>query len=733
MRQIVQSLRDGETQLVDVPCPQVRAGHVLIQTHKTLISAGTERMLQEFGKASLLGKARQQPEKVRQVLDKIRTDGLFTTLESVFDRLDEPIALGYCNVGHVLEVGLGVDGLEPGDRVLSNGSHAEVVSVPRNLCTRIPDAVGDDQAVFGVLGAIALQGIRLIQPTLGECVVVSGLGLVGLLAVELLQAHGVRVLGADFHPGRLKMAQEFGAEVVNLADGDLLGAAAKFSRGRGVDAVLITAATQSNEPIAQATQMCRKRGRIVLTGVCGMQMSRDQFFKKELTFQVSCSYGPGRYEPEYEERGQDYPAPYVRWTEQRNFEAVLDMLASQRITTTPLISHRFSIDEATKAYGIIGSKEPSLGVILEYGATPATSLRRSTIEYRSQAVASSRQHGASETPVVAFIGAGGFGSRVLMPAFQAAGARLKWVATRGGISGAHAARKFQIERATTVSDLLFRDSEVNTVVIATRHDTHADFVCQALAAGKHVFVEKPLAINAMQLDQIHSAYRAAGGDHGPRLMVGFNRRFAPHVQKMASLLKSVAEPKTLVLTVNAGAIPADHWTQHPAQGGGRIIGEGCHFIDLARFLCGHPITAVQAMQMGGRDAVAVRDDKMTITLGFADGSLATIHYFANGHRSFAKERVEVFCGGRVLQLDNFRRLTGYGWPSFNRLGSWKQDKGHKTEVAAFLDSIRTGAAAPIPWEQITEVTEASFDAVRVASPSATETDHEPVAWQLRAA
>ena len=378
MRQILQSLRDGETQLVDVPCPQVRAGCLLIQTRRTLISAGTERMLQEFGKAGWIGKARQQPDKVRQVLDKVRTDGLFATLDAVFDKLDEPIPLGYCNVGVVLEVGPGVIAFEPGDRVLSNGSHAEIVCVPQNLCARIPDHVSDDEAAFGVLGAIALQGIRLAQPTLGECFLVSGLGLIGLLTVQLLHAHGARVIGADFNSSRLVLARECGAETVDLAREPLDVRCRDFSRGRGMDGVLITAATKGNEPVHQAATVCRKRGRIVLTGVTGLQLSRDDFYKKELSFQVSCSYGPGRYDPQYEEQGRDYPAAYVRWTEQRNFEAVLDMLAARQLNVRPLISHRFPFDKATAAYELIGSPQPSLGVMLEYN-TAIDDLRATTI------------------------------------------------------------------------------------------------------------------------------------------------------------------------------------------------------------------------------------------------------------------------------------------------------------------------------------------------------------------
>jgi predicted dehydrogenase/threonine dehydrogenase-like Zn-dependent dehydrogenase len=721
MRQILQSLRDGETQLVDVPCPQVRAGCLLIQSRRTLISSGTERMLQEFGKAGWIGKARQQPDKVRQVLDKVRTDGLFATLDAVFDKLDEPIPLGYCHVGVVLEVGPGVTEFQPGDRVLSNGPHAEIVGVPQNLCARIPDSVADDEAVFGVLGAIALQGIRLAQPTLGECFLVSGLGLIGLLAVQLLQAHGARVIGADFQAGRLALARDCGAEAVDLAREDLAARCRDFSRSRGMDGVLITASAKSNEPLRQAAAVCRKRGRIVLTGVTGLQLSRDDFYTKELSFQVSCSYGPGRYDPQYEEQGQDYPAAYVRWTEQRNFEAVLDMLASRQLNVLPLISHRFPINRATAAYELIGGPQPSLGVLLDY-ETATDDLRATTIRFHESPIVAGTlrvpflgvRNGTRSVPAtIGFIGAGGFATRHLLPAFRAHNAQLKWIATRSGVSAVSAAKRFGIEHATSDVDQLLNDTAVNTVVIATRHDSHAALVCRALEAGKHVFVEKPLALNRAQL---HAIQEAAGPrPRGPILMVGFNRRFSPMVRKIADLLRTVSEPKTFVMTVNAGAIPAGHWTQDPRLGGGRIIGEACHFVDLLRHLAGQPIVQMQAMQLGGRTPGLVRDDKVTCTLQFADGSLGTIHYLANGHRAFPKERLEIFTAGRVLQLDNFRRLIGYGWPGFWRMSAWRQVKGHHAEVGAFLDAIHTGSPPPIPWDELVEVTGVTMDIAAAAA------------------
>lgn len=711
MKQILQSLSTGETEVVDVPCPQLKPGHLLIRTRCSLVSAGTERMLLEFGKANLLDKARQQPERVRMVLDKIKTDGLIPTLEAVRNKLDQPLPLGYCNVGEVLEVGAGVTGFKVGDRVVSNGYHAEVVCVPKNLCAKIPDAVSDEAAAFTVIGAIGLQGIRLAQPTLGEAFVVIGLGLVGLVTAQLLKAHGCRVLGTDFDSYRLEIARRFGVETVNLSAGeDPVAAAMEFSRGRGVDGVLITASTKSSEPVHQAALMCRKRGRIVLVGVTGLELSRADFYEKELSFQVSCSYGPGRYDPLYEEGGQDYPIGFVRWTEQRNFEAVLDMMADGRIDVEPLISHRFPLEEAKAAYDLLMSAGPSLGILLKY---PGASERPSEVLLANTVELVPNLPVRSESPSIGFIGAGNYSTQVLIPAFKSAGVNLEVIASSGGVSGAHAGRKFGFRRTTTDTDSILSDPALNTVVIATRHDTHAHFVCKALKAGKHVFVEKPLAITEEQLGEVVQTYQAIRSEgKNPILMVEFNRRFAPQIVKMKALLSAVSEPKSLVMTVNAGMIPPDHWTQDPNVGGGRIIGEACHFIDLLRFLVGHPIVGMHAAAMERGPGVVVPNDVVTITLQFADGSLGTVHYFANGHKSFPKERLEVFTAGRILQLDNFRRLRGYGWPGFSRMNLWSQDKGNRAAVAAFVEAVRLGKPSPIPFDEIVEVTRATFSAVQ---------------------
>lgn len=705
MKQILQSLRKGTTEVVEVPCPRVSSGQLLIRTTCSLISAGTERMLVDFGKANPIEKARQQPDKVRMVMDKIKTDGLVPTLDAVRNKLEQPLPLGYCNVGEVLAVGKGIEGFAVGDRVASNGKHAEVVSVPVNLCARIPDAVNDEAAAFTVVGAIALQGIRLVQPTLGEAVVVTGLGLIGQITVQLLRANGCRVLGIDYDQSKLDIAKSFGADVVNLGMGeDPVQAAELFSRGRGVDAVLVTAATQSSEPMHQAAQMCRKRGRIVLVGVTGLELSRDDFFKKELTFQVSASYGPGRYDTNYEDKGLDYPVGFVRWTEQRNFEAVLDMLADCRLDVLPLISHRFDLENTEAAYTVVGGSEPSMGILLEYAERAEKSdvvLQESTVHL----VIDKPQVGDGQRPTIAFIGSGNYASGVLIPAFKAAGAHLASVASSSGVSGMHAGKKYGFDETTTDSVKLFNDPTVDALVITTRHNSHADFVMQALEAGKHIFVEKPLCLTLAELDEIANMHARLQKQSGlrPLVMVGFNRRFAPQVQKIKSLLAGVSGPKSFVMTVNAGAIPSDHWVQDLEVGGGRIIGEACHFIDLLRYLTGSPIVTHSKLVMD-----SATGDTVSIQLGFADGSVATVHYFANGSKAFPKERLEIFAAGQVLQLDNFRKLKGYAWPGFKSLNLWRQDKGQHSCVTAFVNAVRDGGAAPIPFAEIVEVSRISI-------------------------
>lgn len=701
MKQILQNLSTGETHLVEAPAPQPRPGSLLIDTTVSLISTGTERMLVDFGKSSLIAKARSQPEKVRQVLDKVATDGLATTIDAVRSKLGQPIPLGYCNVGVVRDSGN--EKFRAGDRVVSNGPHADVVSVPSNLCARIPSSVSDEAASFTVVASIGLQGLRLAQPTLGESFVVVGVGLIGLLTVQMLRAQGCRVLAIDFDASKLELARGFGAEICNPGAGENpVAAGMAFSRGRGVDGVIVTASTKSSDPIAHAARMCRKRGRIVLVGVTGLELNRADFYEKELSFQVSCSYGPGRYDRSYEEEGHDYPIGFVRWTEQRNFEAVLDLLASGALDVAPLISHRVPFDEAPSAYQLLSTDKAALGILLTYGY--ATEPRH----VRSVTLAQKQPVGAGKA-VVGFIGAGNYASRMLIPAFKASGAILHSIASASGTSAIVHGRRAAFAQATSDTDVLLGDPEVNAVAIVTRHNSHAHLTAKALRAGKNVFVEKPLALTIGELDDV----KAAHAESGKHLMVGFNRRFAPQIKTMKRLLDVVNAPKSFVMVMNAGAIPADHWTQDLSVGGGRIIGEACHYIDLMRFLAGAPIVSVQARRMGTTNAEAVTNDKAAIMLGFEDGSFGTIHYLANGGASFPKERIEVFAAGRTLQLDNFLKLRGFNWPDFKKHDLWRQDKGQTNCATAFVEAVEAGRVPPIPAEELFEVAQVTIDVAEI--------------------
>lgn len=707
MKQVLQDLRNGRTCLEEIPCPAVRRNALLIQSQASLISAGTERMLVEFGKAGLLGKAKAQPEKVQQVVDKIKTDGLLPTLETVFRQLDEPLPLGYCNAGIVRAVGPGVTGFQVGDRVASNGPHAEVVCVPQTLCAKLPEQVSFEQASFTVLASIGLQGIRLLQPTLGEKVVVYGLGLIGLLTVQLLRASGCEVLGIDIDASRLALAEHYGATTVNPAEGaDAIATATAWSDGRGVDGVIITASARDDEIVHQSAEMCRKRGRIVLVGVVNLDLRRNDFYQKELTFQVSCSYGPGRYDESYEAGGHDYPIGFVRWTEQRNFEAVLEMLASGRLDVSRLITHRYPLAEAAKAYEAVGNRQ-SLGVVLQY---------EESINLERRIEIAPAKASASAEAVVGVIGAGTFSKATLLPALAKSGARIAYVANLSGVGGKHLATKYHAGQAVTDHQMILDDPQVTAVLIAVGHHLHAQFVCEALAAGKHVFVEKPLAIDAAQLRRV---LEAAHQHPDRQIMVGFNRRFSAHVVKARKLLHGRSEPLAMAMTVNAGMIPPQHWVHDPLRGGGRIIGEACHFVDLMAFLCGSRIRTVSAVMMEERSA-ALRD-KMAIALTFEDGSIGTVNYLANGSKKYPKEQLELFSEGRVLRIDNFRRTSGFGFRRFRKFTTWRQDKGHAAEFAAFAQVITAGGEPLIPLAESVNVTLACFAALASAEENRTIT------------
>ena len=703
-RVVLQDLARGDTWLEQVARPSIGPAEVLVATGASVVSPGTERMLADFGRASLLGKARSQPHRVAEVLDKARTDGIGPTVSAVRSQLAQPIALGYSSAGTVVEVGTDVHDISVGDRVAAAGPHAELAAVPANLAVVLPDHLETHHAAFAAIGSIAIQGLRLAEPTVGERFVVSGLGLVGLLAVQLLTAQGCQVLGIDPNPDRRARAERFGVRAVD-PDHDVVGISNDFSRGDGVDGVLICASTSSSEPVHQAARMCRRRGRIVLVGVTGLELQRNDFYEKELTFQVSASYGPGRYDPAYEDQGVDYPIGHVRWTAGRNLEAVVDLLASGRLDVEPLVTHEHSFDDAPAAYDRLVSDPDALGIVLRYPEPDL--IPDSPLLHRRVDLAPSPPT-APGRGTVGVLGAGNFATRVLLPALTDAGAQVRTVVSTGGTSATLAAEKFHAQRASSDPDDVFDDPDIDTVVVATRHDSHATYVERALRSGKHVFVEKPLAITAGEVDSLRRCLdELAAQDRAPVLGIGFNRRFAPINLKMRSLLASQADPTALTLTMNAGALPPDHWTHDPNVGGGRIVGEACHLIDLARFLVGSPINDVDTRFLGGRSGPR---DTAIITLGFDDGSIATVNYFANGSRRFAKERVEAFSGGRVLVNENYRAMKAYGWPRTRYSRSLTQDKGHRANMAAFLNAVTTGGPAPIPPGEILEVSEVALRA-----------------------
>ncbi len=707
MRQVLQSLKSGRTTLSEVPAPGVRPGHVLIRTAASVVSVGTERMLVEFGRAGWVEKARSRPERVRQVLDKVRVDGVLPTVDAVRAKLDAQIPLGYCNAGVVLDVGDGVPDLQPGDRVVSNGPHAEVVLVPHRLCAKIPDSVRDEDAAWTVLGSIGLQGIRLLEPTLGETIAVTGLGPIGLSAVQMLRASGCRVLAIDVRRDRCDLAEGYGAAVACIGDGDdPVAVGLALTDGVGLDGVLLTLTTKSDEPVHQAASMCRRNGRIVLVGTTGLQLRRADFYEKELSFRVSCSYGPGRYDDAYERAGHDYPVGFVRWTEQRNFGAVLGLLESGALDVASLVTHRVDIGDAEDLYASLGEDPDMLGALLTYPRVSAVSERRLRVRTVTTAKVARRPGRA----VLGVIGAGNFASRVLVPHLAKLPITLDTIATSGGVSGTEVARKFGFRQSTTDIGALF-DAPVDSVLVATRHDSHADLAERALRSGRAVYVEKPLALHHADLDRLDAAWREA---ESPLVMVGFNRRFAPQVVRMRDLLAPLREPKTFVYTVNAGVIPSDVWVHDPVSGGGRIAGEACHFIDLLRFLVGSPITSWRVATVGLTGGLRVAEDKASITLTFADGSIGTVHYIGSGSKAFPKERLEVFVGGRVLQLGDFKTLRGWGWPSFRKFDLRRRDKGHAAALAAFVGALRRGGVSPMDWSEILEVSRVTVDVAELA-------------------
>ncbi len=696
MLQIIQDLKKGDTLLEEVPAPLVRKGTVLIKTRRSLVSLGTEKMLVEFGKGNLISKARQQPDKVKQVLDKIKTEGLMPTLEAVFNKLDEPLPLGYCNVGEVVAVGEGVKEFAIGDRVASNGHHAEVVCIPQNLVAKIPDQVSDEEAAFTVIGSIGLQGIRLINPSFGETVVVIGLGLIGLITAELLLANGCQVIGIDFDIQKVELAQKKGVHAFQSNHTDVVKTVESLTNQVGADAVIITASTKSDEVISQAAQMSRKRGKIVLVGVIGLDIQRADFFKKELSFQVSCSYGPGRYDEDYEQKGLDYPIGYVRWTEKRNFEAILTALATKRLHVADLITERVPLQDYLQIYNKMGGG--SIASILEYP---------DTIDWNQTVVSGKAFQAQKSSGVIGVIGAGNFTKMTMMPALKNSGAQYKYISSAGGLTAKSLANKYGFEYSTTDYQQILKDEEVDLVLITTRHDAHALMVKESLLAGKHVFVEKPLAINEVQLEEIKQVYQTK--EESLTLTVGFNRRFSPFIKQAKTLLGGSTDSLNIIATMNAGFIPVDVWVQDLQVGGGRIVGEACHFIDLMVYLTGSNVAEVTMSALGKNPTE--QTDNAIITLKFENGSQGVINYFANGSKAYAKERIEVYSQGRTLIVDNFRKLSAYGFKGFSSMGG-TLDKGHKDQFKSLIEHVKQGKGPLIPFEEIYNTTKTSLAALK---------------------
>lgn len=699
MKQLIQSYRSGELWLAEVPAPAGRSGGAVVRTAASVVSAGTERMILELAKKSLIGKARARPDLVKKVIAKIRTEGLSAALEKVFAKLDTPIPLGYSCAGTVVESGAGAISFRPGDRVACGGAgyatHAELNYVPKNLMAKIPANVSFEDASFTTLGSIAMQGVRQADVRLGERVAVIGLGLVGLLTVQILHAAGCQVLGIDPDAHRRELSLQIGAEAV--ASDDVTEAANAFSDGQGIDAVIIAAATDSNQPIETAAEISRVRGRVVIVGMVGMNVPRDSFYKKELDLRLSMSYGPGRYDPSYEEGGHDYPIGYVRWTEHRNMQSFLHLLATGRVTPSKLVTHRYSIDGALAAYELLESRrEPYLGILIDYPDRLPQPLEVRTIELRPVV--------AEQRIGIGLVGAGNFAKGVLIPTLKRhEGIEWAGVCTATGASGSQIAAKHGFAYATTDVERIMGDSKVNVVVIATRHDLHARLACRALEAGKHVFVEKPLCVRPEELSDFEEAISRTGGKC---LMVGFNRRFSPHTDAIRQAFSGRGTPMVITYRVNAGMLPKDSWIADVDVGGGRIIGEVCHFVDWCEAVTDSVPVSVQAECVGGAQERARGEENLIATIRYQDGSVATIQYLALGPTDLGKERIEIFADGHAAVVEDFVTTTFVGGSHCNL--RTRQDKGFDHEMAAFIRCVRGGGEMPIPFASLLRTTRVTF-------------------------
>ena len=691
MKQIVQNLKTGETSLESVPVPKVKKNHVLIQTTNTLVSLGTEKMLVNFGKANYFQKARQQPDKVKQAIEKIKTDGLKPTVDAIFRKLDQPLPLGYCNVGKVIGVGESVNGFSIGDRVVSNGHHAEVVQVPKNIVELIPENVTDEEATFTIVGAIGLQGIRLLNPTFGETIVVFGLGLIGLISAQLLKANGCNVIGIDFDESKLKIANSYGIKTINSLDKNTINLVHSMTGNIGADGVLITASAKTNSIVCESAQMCRQRGRVILVGVVGLELNRSDFYEKEISFQVSCSYGPGRYDSAYENKGLDYPIGHVRWTEKRNFNAVLNALAKGTLKVEKLVTERVKLDKYQRVYDDLENTN-KIASIIQFEA------RRLTTE--NDIVTSCVKSFEKSKGAIGIIGAGNFTSSTVLPCLKNAGMNIDYIASSNGLTGSLLAKKYKIPNSTTNYSHILNDDNVEGVVITTRHDLHAEQVLESLRKNKHVFVEKPLALNKDDIIKIENAHI----ESGKTVTVGFNRRFSKFSIKAKNVIGDNPGSINVIASINAGHIPEDHWTQDMNIGGGRIVGEGCHFIDLISFFTSSEIDSVCVGTNG--TSSQLKNDNATILLKYKSGSLGVINYFSNGNKSYPKERIEIYQNGKNIIIDNFKSIHFYGYREKKLKTS--QDKGHSEQFKRWNSMLKNGGPPIIPFSSIKNTSEAAL-------------------------
>ncbi len=696
--------------MLDIPIPQLEPGNLLIQSSVSLISSGTEKMLIDFGKSNFIEKIKKQPDKAEQVLDKIKTDGFLPTVKAVNSKLESSIPLGYSNVGKVIAVGREVSGFKIGDRVVSNGSHAEVVSVPQNLCAIIPEEIKDADAAFAVLSSVGLQAVRLAKPEFSETFLVIGLGLIGLLTVQILKANGCKVLAYDIDASKCEIAKKLGINAESFINKtDAINWCIEENGTKGIDGVIITASTDSTSPVEIAASVSRKKGRIILVGVTGLDIKRDWFYKKELSFQVSCSYGSERYDEDYQSSRTEYPIGIYRWTTKRNFESVLESISNGQIKTDLLKTNEYLFEEAIQAFENLHNQKSNIGILLKYNSQINTSEKIINLKSR---IDISKQKFCSHSPLIGFIGAGNYAKSFLIPAFARNKAKLNILVSQTGINASPLSKKYNFNYLSSDIQDIFQKNICNTVVIATRHNSHAKFVLEAIKQKKNIFVEKPLCLNLKELDQIECKYldlfnKTQVDKEKPLLMVGFNRRFAPLTKKLKSFIKQHKSVKSIIYTCNAGAIPTDHWLNSPTLGGGRIIGEAIHFVDLTRFLIDSPIRDIKVNCAKNSQL----PDSFVINISFEDGSIGVVNYFSNGSRKFPKERIEVFSSGKVYQIDNFKTLKAWGEKNFKIEKAFLQNKGQNNCVKAFINSITNGFSSPIPFDEIFEVHRKLFEAL----------------------